>query len=517
MRHGAMYEILAVFLWVSFAFLSGCSNQNPESNFNPDTGKHTPSDWLPAGHMNAARAAIASCSQCHGPDLAGGISRVSCTACHLGGPTSIHPAWVPLLGKHGPYAETNGTAACANQYCHGLSLEGVSGSGPSCTKCHVLPFDPTKASCATCHSLQMGPRRPVLGPNGDFGQNANILSHHVTGAADPTAAQCEVCHDMSEHTSGTVRLRNADTGATIVYSAVTPSSLEPFCLSCHDADGALMTAVSGGTQTAPFNDGSILGTPPYPYATRINSSWNNAYGHGTNGNHAPGTRLTCLGTGQPGTGCHGNGGAINAHGSVYQVLAARAFIYDIAASGPTYTYDEVHFDLCFNCHDNFLSFSKTEILGVKFGGLLDTAYGPAGPRGQNPPYDTGGLFLTHFADHNDPLNPANSLNDPVFWGTSDMNLHWFHLGLQTVSFRGTGAVTGINCVNCHDVHGSSGPFGAVYDELAYSNTTILGNTIGEMVYSAYVTTLLEGYPSYCSFNCHAIQGPTRAWFYPIVE
>lgn len=516
MRRGAMYKISAIVLLVSFSFLSGCSSPNSQSPFDPNTGHAA--NWLPAAHMNAARTDLASCNQCHGEDLSGGISGVSCTLCHLGGPTAVHPAdWVPLLGKHGPYVEANGTTACQNQWCHGPALEGVPGSGPACTKCHSFPFDPTKSTCAACHSSQMGPRRPVLGPTGDFGQNTNIRSHHVTGTADPTAAQCEVCHDMSEHTSGTVRLRNADTGASIVYSAATPSSLEPFCLSCHDADGALMTAVTGGTQMTPFYDGSTLGTPPYPYATRINSSWNRAFGHGANGNHAPGTKLTCLGTGQPGTGCHGNGGAINAHGSINQVLATRAFTYDIAASGPTYTYNEADFNLCFNCHDSYISVSKTEVLGVKFGGLLDAAYGPPGPRGQNPPYDTGGLFLTHFADHNDALGLANPLNDPVFWHYSNMNLHWFHLGAQTVSFRGTGAITGINCVNCHDVHGSSVPYGAVYDELAYSNTTTGNNIIGEMVSSAYTTTMLQGNPTYCSFNCHYVQGPTKAWFSPIVE
>jgi hypothetical protein len=477
------------------------------------------SDWLPGEHMTAAKADITVCTECHGEDLAGGISRISCTSCHLGSPTSVHPTdWVPLFRTHGPYVAANGTAACANQYCHGTTLAGVPGSGPSCTTCHGLPFDPTTLVCRDCHKQQMGTRRPILGPNGDFGQNAAILSHHVTGTADPAPDQCKVCHDMSEHMSGTVRLRNADTGATIVYDPATPNTLEPFCLSCHDAGGALASAITDGTPSTPFNDGSNLGVPPYPYAARISSSWNKTYGHGTNGNHPAGSRLTCLGTGQPGTGCHGSKGSINAHGSINQVLATRAFTYDIAASGPTYTYDESHFDLCFNCHESYPLVSKTRIFGVKFGGLLDTAYGRPGPRGLNPPYDTGGLFLTHFADHNDPLDPSAPLNDSVFWGTSDMNLHWFHIGLQTASFRGTGSFSGINCVNCHDVHGSGLPYGAVYDELAYGNTTTLGdNVIGEMVYSAYTTTLLEDYPTYCAFNCHSIQGPTRAWFSPINE
>ena len=88
--------------------------------------------------MTAARSGPDDCSTCHGADLKGGISGVSCTSCHLGSPTSVHPAdWVPVYSMHDPYVETNGTGACANLYCHGASLTGVANSGPSCTSCHM--------------------------------------------------------------------------------------------------------------------------------------------------------------------------------------------------------------------------------------------------------------------------------------------------------------------------------------------------------------------------------------------
>lgn len=66
-------------------------------------------------------------------------SGVSCTSCHLGGVDSVHPtSWGELTYYyHAVYARANGTSSCANVNCHGATLEGVSGSGPSCTSCHM--------------------------------------------------------------------------------------------------------------------------------------------------------------------------------------------------------------------------------------------------------------------------------------------------------------------------------------------------------------------------------------------
>jgi hypothetical protein len=329
-----------------------------------------------------------------------------------------------------------------------------------------------------------------------------------------------------------VRLRNADTGTSIAYDPSNVAGLEPFCLSCHDADGAMATLVSGGTPTNPFNDGSVLGNPPYPYATRIASSWAKSYGHGSNGNHASGSKLTCLGTGAPGTGCHGSNGAINAHGSVNQVLAAGTFKYNLKYTNASQPYTESDFGLCFMCHAGYGGVTKEDVFGVKFGGLLDAAYGPFGPRGQNPPYDRPAGIVTHFADHNVAGDPFG-LNDSAFWGTADMNLHWFHIGAPTVAFRGLDSLTscltttvnctGITCVNCHDVHGSNTPYGAVYDEIGYTNVFPDAiNAYGKMRDEAYIDyspapNLLDNHPTYCAFNCHPVQGPTKAWFSPINE
>ncbi len=80
---------------------------------------------------------------------------------------------------------------------------------------------------------------------------SNIKSHHIVGNIIPQPGQCKVCHllyteqspYLSEptHAQGKVILRNADTNEPIEYKPNDPSTAEPFCLSCHDKDGATAT------------------------------------------------------------------------------------------------------------------------------------------------------------------------------------------------------------------------------------------------------------------------------------
>lgn len=134
---------LALSLLVSLGVfsLAGCGDGNRVSNYDPDVGKH-PDGWLPGGHVFPAITHIDTCTQCHGTDFRGGISKVSCTACHMGGPLNIHPLEWSAHGAfgyalHGGFVKQHGAAGCNNIYCHGANLEGVPGSGPSCTSCHL--------------------------------------------------------------------------------------------------------------------------------------------------------------------------------------------------------------------------------------------------------------------------------------------------------------------------------------------------------------------------------------------
>jgi len=129
---------LAILLLLFALSLVGCGSPNGSSSFNSDSGNH-PAGWLPAGHKTAAVADLESCAQCHGADYTGGISRISCTSCHMGGVNSVHPVnWEPYAyALHSDYVRTYGTGGCANALCHGTDLTGVSKSGPSCTLCHL--------------------------------------------------------------------------------------------------------------------------------------------------------------------------------------------------------------------------------------------------------------------------------------------------------------------------------------------------------------------------------------------
>ncbi len=188
-----MRYLLAGILSLTGLFI-GCNSQNSQSILNPDTGKH-PTGWLPAAHVAAARSDIDTCATCHGSDLTGGISRVSCTSCHIGSSTTIHPSsWVPIYSTHGPYAKANTAAACANQYCHGPSLSGVAGSGPSCTSCHLggptsihpadwAPVYTTHGAYVTANSTTSCANQYCHGPSlsGVAGSGPSCTSCHLGG------------------------------------------------------------------------------------------------------------------------------------------------------------------------------------------------------------------------------------------------------------------------------------------------------------------------------------------------
>ncbi len=130
--------LLCVFL------LPGCGGgssetETPLANQPQVTIQTHPAGWLPGGHATDAKANVERCTVCHGTDLTGSTTHVSCTQCHLGNAESVHPTlWGNFAyALHPTFVSQNGTSSCANVTCHGLNLEGVQGSGPSCTQCHM--------------------------------------------------------------------------------------------------------------------------------------------------------------------------------------------------------------------------------------------------------------------------------------------------------------------------------------------------------------------------------------------
>jgi hypothetical protein len=391
-----------------------------------------------------------------------------------------------------------GTGTCSSLSCHGSdSLEWYSTAG------WTLP------TCSACHTSARGPRRSVLGLSGDFGSNSSNSSHHVAGATDPTPVQCLACHDRYRHMTGTIYLKSVDTPSDlIVYDPNDPSSLEPFCLGCHDTDGA-------AGEKSPFADGRTLGAVPNAAGDKIAGYWSATYTvHKDNG-------LTCAGTGAPNTGCHGNNQTINMHGSVSKGLLTRNMTLPIPAAAP---YAESQYQLCFDCHANYSDVTKEVVLGYKQGGHYDVTWAPS-------PYSSPTTTIrSHFRDRyisSASLYPSywlgvnQAYNDNFFTSDPYTPLHNYHLSptdgwMQNIwDYRGSGTTGRASCVTCHNVHGSNTPVRSVYDEFGL----VRGSNFGIDEYVALTSpNTLDTFPINCTYSCHGIYGvETFYWHTPADE
>ncbi len=393
------------------------------------------------------------------------------------------------------YASSGGT--CSGAFgCHGTATWGNTMS---------LDF----SDCISCHKTAMNSRRQIADSNGDgTGTGGDFLktSHHVYPSAGTLQnSDCRVCHDTSQHPGGAIRLKDADTGAIYTYDPANPSTAEPFCLSCHDSNGA-------NGNMAPFSDWTTLGTGLYRSGAEIRDNWLKTYGHRQTG-------LTCLGNGDPNTGCHSNG-----HGSGNVGLLAKNMTLPttLAAQGaPFQVDDEGAYQLCFTCHQNYPRVKKEAILGVKAGSKYDWDHW----WGVMPPYYTTAT-QTNFKDRYDAS--GKTYDDQEGWrGPGEYyNLHFFHLQDRNW-WDGQGGVagawkyrdsidSGTNCLTCHSVHGSNTQSGWVHDEMKYTRYSGEGpDKYGKMDLSDFNT--LNSHPVNCAYNCHPKQGMTHNWFEPAGE
>jgi len=196
-----MYPTLVPLLLLSGFLLAGCADSNPQSTFNSQTGSH-PSNWLPAAHKTAAMPSTEACAQCHGADYGGGISKLACTQCHLGDQNSVHPTqWgTQTAAQHASYVQQNGTTSCANIYCHGANLGGVEGSGPSCTQCHmggVYSIHPTQWGSQT--AAQHGSYVTANGSSACANASCHGPNLDGVGGTGPSCTQCHLGGTYLKH------------------------------------------------------------------------------------------------------------------------------------------------------------------------------------------------------------------------------------------------------------------------------------------------------------------------------
>lgn len=177
--------------------LFGCGTPNDKAAFDANNQAHTGA-WMSA-HDASAKADTAPCMECHGVNLDGGISNVSCTACHMGGTAAIHPTvWAsPIAFDHSPYVDLLGAAGCANLNCHGTNLLGGV-TGPSCASCHIggpLSFHP--ADWAGSISTKHGDYVDINGTQSCANvscHGADLLGVKIDGV--PISQACNECHAM---------------------------------------------------------------------------------------------------------------------------------------------------------------------------------------------------------------------------------------------------------------------------------------------------------------------------------
>jgi hypothetical protein len=219
-------------------------------------------------------------------------------------------------------------------------------SPQKCISCHPHNngFYPV-TDCFACHNditdkPGVGPaggRRQIvdnsgngLGSGGDFKR----YTHHVQGGI-PTIGDCLKCHYMGDHMNGTVKLLDPDLGflGVITYDPLNKSSVEGFCMNCHDANGAngLMTPFSDNAQV-PAIDANM---------------WNNSSHNGA---------ISCLD-------CHDNG-----HGSNKSTMLGP-FNYAGPGTGTDLMNEEEAF--CLNCHG--ASGSATVKVHLAFSTYTNTA------------------------------------------------------------------------------------------------------------------------------------------------
>jgi len=307
---------------------SGCHGFPPQQIGLDDTATRGYAGGIGAHQVHVDGAGF-ECKTCHGhngsgPTHGGSVGRtvveqkniniVFDTGLSFPGGTTLYNGGAPfedtstptnptcVVGCHNPiifYPENETTPNLVNVI--GWD-DGLLGAWPA-------DSDPTTPDipCKNCHDTQ--------GTAMDQGtlDGVNYISSHKVDTSKRT--DCLVCHDLSNHKNGIVVLKNNDNTSTVSWSRslIVPDTdvFEPFCLSCHDADG-----------NQPF---STTGTPP-----NIESQWS-AAAHQTGGTTNAG--YSCFGdTSFGGVGCHNN-----PHGSASVKLLTTKVNNSIDT-------------ICFNCH-----------------------------------------------------------------------------------------------------------------------------------------------------------------------
>ena len=228
-------------------------------------------------HSNSAHSA---CSACHTADTP---HSANINALNVNPATFVCATTAGVIAKGNVFCTT-----CHNPLPHSSNLS----TGKTCVQCHTSSNGTggkgdahliQGLSCVGCHAVgQSNPFSDKTLVNDNAGVRAvtgefTKWSHHIVNAPGVAIQdeQCAVCHlegtvgkygfgvDGSKHmTDNMTHLRNADTDADLQWDPANPShsTMDTFCMSCHDANGAtspmnvkLQALISTGTTASPAN------------------------------------------------------------------------------------------------------------------------------------------------------------------------------------------------------------------------------------------------------------------------
>lgn len=208
-----------------------------------------PNQWRDVGGhgqyvFETLRGNTARCQGCHGADLRGGRSRVSCFSCHANYP---HPEGWDGRVLHGSAAIGAGKATCATANCHGADFGG-SARAPSCFNCHVN-FPHTLPRWMTPEPFTARSRDRDEGFHGDKfireinrgNRNACTECHGINYDISMGGVRCTACHTFGvTHIPKRVGRRNIAWSAGAIhgkyfsdhFNSITPNFA---CGKCHGA------------------------------------------------------------------------------------------------------------------------------------------------------------------------------------------------------------------------------------------------------------------------------------------
>ena len=130
-------RVMLIVCFVSVLWIIGCSEDK-----TPLASASHPDGWNTKGAdvfhgTKVLEAGYNSCKTCHGADLEGGRTGISCFTCHQTYPHPREWNYITHSNFHGEYIKSNGGSLDYCKGCHGDNLSGGR-SGVSCYRCHTM-------------------------------------------------------------------------------------------------------------------------------------------------------------------------------------------------------------------------------------------------------------------------------------------------------------------------------------------------------------------------------------------